>query len=128
MAVTVICFNRKKKTMKLSRALSDLVYMKSVGTPDFEAQGEKNRKYMWKSHTSCEIQNYEVDEKCILGPIYLGSKSAASWRATMKSSQVTFIYIPLYTIQIVSKQLYSVKQKNSLSITREDNTKESFFR
>uniref|UniRef100_A0A8C2KWS6 Phosphoinositide phospholipase C n=1 Tax=Cyprinus carpio TaxID=7962 RepID=A0A8C2KWS6_CYPCA len=30
---------RKKKTMKLSRALSDLVYTKSVGTPDFEAQG-----------------------------------------------------------------------------------------
>uniref|UniRef100_A0A671KJ42 Phosphoinositide phospholipase C n=1 Tax=Sinocyclocheilus anshuiensis TaxID=1608454 RepID=A0A671KJ42_9TELE len=28
----------KKKTMKLSRALSDLVYTKSVGTPDFEAQ------------------------------------------------------------------------------------------
>uniref|UniRef100_A0A8C2KYK3 Phosphoinositide phospholipase C n=1 Tax=Cyprinus carpio TaxID=7962 RepID=A0A8C2KYK3_CYPCA len=39
MSVTVICFNRKKKTMKLSRALSDLVYTKSVGTPDFEAQG-----------------------------------------------------------------------------------------
>uniref|UniRef100_A0A671KJ53 Phosphoinositide phospholipase C n=1 Tax=Sinocyclocheilus anshuiensis TaxID=1608454 RepID=A0A671KJ53_9TELE len=38
MSVTVICFNRKKKTMKLSRALSDLVYTKSVGTPDFEAQ------------------------------------------------------------------------------------------
>uniref|UniRef100_A0A672P8T4 Phosphoinositide phospholipase C n=1 Tax=Sinocyclocheilus grahami TaxID=75366 RepID=A0A672P8T4_SINGR len=30
MSVTVICFNRKKKTMKLSRALSDLVYTKSV--------------------------------------------------------------------------------------------------
>ncbi|XP_026118252.1 1-phosphatidylinositol 4,5-bisphosphate phosphodiesterase eta-2-like isoform X1 [Carassius auratus] len=30
--------SRKKKTMKLSRALSDLVYTKSVGTPDFEAQ------------------------------------------------------------------------------------------
>uniref|UniRef100_A0A8C1Q059 Phosphoinositide phospholipase C n=1 Tax=Cyprinus carpio TaxID=7962 RepID=A0A8C1Q059_CYPCA len=29
---------QKKKTMKLSRALSDLVYTKSVGTPDFEAQ------------------------------------------------------------------------------------------
>lgn len=27
-------------------------------------------------------------------------------------SQVTFIYIALYTIQIVSKKLYSVKQKN----------------
>uniref|UniRef100_A0A673IEV3 Phosphoinositide phospholipase C n=1 Tax=Sinocyclocheilus rhinocerous TaxID=307959 RepID=A0A673IEV3_9TELE len=38
MSVTVICFNRKKKTMKLSRALSDLVYTKSVGTPDFDAQ------------------------------------------------------------------------------------------
>ncbi|XP_073765158.1 1-phosphatidylinositol 4,5-bisphosphate phosphodiesterase eta-2a isoform X10 [Danio rerio] len=31
--------SRKKKTMKLSRALSDLVYMKSVGMPDFESQG-----------------------------------------------------------------------------------------
>ncbi|KAK2899053.1 hypothetical protein Q8A67_010471 [Cirrhinus molitorella] len=30
--------SRKKKTMKLSRALSDLVYTKSVGIPDFEAQ------------------------------------------------------------------------------------------
>ncbi|XP_016345022.1 1-phosphatidylinositol 4,5-bisphosphate phosphodiesterase eta-2a isoform X2 [Sinocyclocheilus anshuiensis] len=30
--------SRKKKTMKLSRALSDLVYTKSVGTPDFDAQ------------------------------------------------------------------------------------------
>ncbi|TRY96837.1 hypothetical protein DNTS_015410 [Danionella cerebrum] len=30
---------QKKKTMKLSRALSDLVYMKSVGMPDFESQG-----------------------------------------------------------------------------------------
>ncbi len=44
MSVTVIRFNRKKKTMKLSRALSDLVYMKSVGAPDFEAQGEKKIK------------------------------------------------------------------------------------
>uniref|UniRef100_A0A8C1WMV8 Phosphoinositide phospholipase C n=1 Tax=Cyprinus carpio TaxID=7962 RepID=A0A8C1WMV8_CYPCA len=34
-----IHFCLKKKTMKLSRALSDLVYTKSVGTPDFEAQG-----------------------------------------------------------------------------------------
>lgn len=34
-------FNRKKKTMKLSRALSDLVYTKSVGMPDFQTQGEK---------------------------------------------------------------------------------------
>uniref|UniRef100_A0A671LA92 Uncharacterized protein n=1 Tax=Sinocyclocheilus anshuiensis TaxID=1608454 RepID=A0A671LA92_9TELE len=32
------------------------------------------------------------------------------------SSQVTFIYIALYTIQIVSKQLCSVKQDNSVSI------------
>lgn len=32
---------RKKKTMKLSRALSDLVkYTKSVGVHDIEAQGE----------------------------------------------------------------------------------------
>ncbi|XP_057182829.1 1-phosphatidylinositol 4,5-bisphosphate phosphodiesterase eta-2a isoform X7 [Triplophysa rosa] len=31
--------SRKKKTMKLSRALSDLVYTKSVGMPDFETQG-----------------------------------------------------------------------------------------
>ncbi|KAA0713534.1 1-phosphatidylinositol 4,5-bisphosphate phosphodiesterase eta-2 [Triplophysa tibetana] len=30
--------SRKKKTMKLSRALSDLVYTKSVGMPDFETQ------------------------------------------------------------------------------------------
>ncbi len=30
-------------------------------------------------------------------------------RQKMKSSQVTFIYIALLTIQIVSKQLYSIK-------------------
>lgn len=68
--------------MKLSRALSDLVYTKSVGIPDFEAQGEKNRKYMWKSlniftqNTTCEIQYYKVDEKCIL---YLGSRVKLHW-------------------------------------------------
>ncbi len=31
-----------------------------------------------------------------------------------KSSQVIFIYIALYTIQIVSKQFYSIKQQNSV--------------
>ncbi len=44
----------------------------------------------------------------------------------IKSSQVTFIYIALYTILIVSKQLYRVKQENSLSVMQEDNNK-SFF-
>lgn len=68
--------------MKLSRALSDLVYTKSVGMPDFEAQGEKHRKYMWKSlyictqNTSCEIQYYKVDENGIL---YLGSRVKLHW-------------------------------------------------
>ncbi len=33
----------------------------------------------------------------------------------------TPLYIALYTILIVSKQLYSVKQENSLSIMQEDN-------
>ncbi len=33
-----------------------------------------------------------------------------------KSSQITFIYKALYTIQIVPKQIYSVKQENSVSI------------
>uniref|UniRef100_A0A8C2C6L7 Phosphoinositide phospholipase C n=2 Tax=Cyprinus carpio TaxID=7962 RepID=A0A8C2C6L7_CYPCA len=36
--LTSFTFACIKKTMKLSRALSDLVYTKSVGTPDFEAQ------------------------------------------------------------------------------------------
>ncbi len=40
----------------------------------------------------------------------------------IKSNQVTFIYIVLYTILIVSKQLYRVKQENSWSIMLE-----SFF-
>ncbi len=43
-----------------------------------------------------------------------------------KSNQVSFIYIALYTILIVSKQLYRVKQENSLSIMQEDINK-SFF-
>ncbi len=30
-------------------------------------------------------------------------------------SQVTIIYIALFTLQIVSKQLYSIKQENSVS-------------
>ncbi len=47
MSVTVIRFNRKKKTMKLSRALSDLVYTKSVGAPDFEAQGEEKNEHIY---------------------------------------------------------------------------------
>ncbi len=34
-----------------------------------------------------------------------------------------FIYIVLYTIQIVSKQLYSIKQENSVSIVQEENSK-----
>ncbi len=37
----------------------------------------------------------------------------------IKSNQVTFIYIALYTILIVSKQLYRVKQ-DCLSIMHED--------
>ncbi len=44
----------------------------------------------------------------------------------IKSIKVTFIYIALYTILIVSKQLYRVKQENSLSIMQEDINK-SFF-
>lgn len=39
---------RKKKTMKLSRALSDLVkYTRSVGLYDIEAQGKKLSLLMW---------------------------------------------------------------------------------
>ncbi len=41
----------------------------------------------------------------------------------IKSIQVTFIYTVLYTILIVSKQLYRVKQENSLSTMQEDNNK-----
>ncbi len=37
------------------------------------------------------------------------------------------LYLTLYTIMIVSKQFYSVKQESSLSIMQEDNNKESFF-
>ncbi len=44
----------------------------------------------------------------------------------IKSNQITFIYIALYTILIVSKQLYRVKQENSLSIMQEGINK-SFF-
>ncbi len=33
----------------------------------------------------------------------------------LKSSQVTIISIALFTMQIVSKQLYSIKQGNSVS-------------
>ncbi len=43
------------------------------------------------------------------------------------SSQVTFIEIALYTIQIISKQLYSVKQENSLAIMQENTKKQTFF-
>ncbi len=45
----------------------------------------------------------------------------------VKSSQVTFIYIALLTIQIVSKQLYSIKLENSVSIMQKDNSKHSIF-
>lgn len=49
-----MCFNRKKKTMKLSRALSDLVYTKSVGMPDFETQGEKRTPHRhFTLHYAC---------------------------------------------------------------------------
>ncbi len=41
----------------------------------------------------------------------------------VKSNQVTFIYKALYTILIVSKQLYSVNRK-IVSIMQEDNNKE----
>jgi len=34
--------------------------------------------------------------------------------ASVKSSQVTFIYIALFTIQIVSKQLYRDNRKTML--------------
>ncbi len=42
---------------------------------------------------------------------------------SIESSSVSFIYIVLYTIQIVSKQLYSVKEENSVWIMQEDNCK-----
>ncbi len=52
-------------------------------------------------------------------PTTSGYKSdALSIRAT--TAQVTFIYIALYTIQIVSSQLYSVKKESSVSIMQED--------
>ncbi len=37
------------------------------------------------------------------------------WTALVKSSQVTFIYIALLTIQIVSKQLHNIKIGTYLS-------------
>ncbi len=43
------------------------------------------------------------------------------------SIQVTFIYIAPYTIEIVSKQLYSVKQEKGVLILQEDNSKQSVF-
>lgn len=57
----------------------------------------------------------------ILTAIY----ASETW--TIESSQVSFIYIKLYKIQIVSKQVYSVKQENSLSIKKEENNKQSIF-
>ncbi len=38
-----------------------------------------------------------------------------TFRERLLSSQVTIIYIMLFTTQIVSKQLYSIKQENSAS-------------
>uniref|UniRef100_A0A8C9TDF2 Phosphoinositide phospholipase C n=1 Tax=Scleropages formosus TaxID=113540 RepID=A0A8C9TDF2_SCLFO len=46
-----LCLLRKKKTMKLSRALSDLVkYTKSVGVHDIETQGEVSSLSETKAH------------------------------------------------------------------------------
>ncbi len=45
----------------------------------------------------------------------------------INSNEVTFIYIALYTILIVLKQLYRVKQDNSLSIMQEDINKSIFL-
>ncbi len=44
-----------------------------------------------------------------------------------QTSQVTFIYIVLLTIKMVSKQLYSIKQENSVSIMQKNNIKHSIF-
>ncbi|XP_026126380.1 1-phosphatidylinositol 4,5-bisphosphate phosphodiesterase eta-2-like isoform X1 [Carassius auratus] len=49
--------SRKKKTMKLSRALSDLVYTKSVGTPDFEAQVGSSG---WQVSSMSETKAHQV--------------------------------------------------------------------
>ncbi len=45
----------------------------------------------------------------------------------LMSGQGSFICIVLYTMQIVSKPLYSVKQENIVSITHEDDGKHSIF-
>lgn len=63
-SLAFMCFDRKKKTMKLSRALSDLVYTKSVGMPDFETQGEKKNISCHKSPT---IQTEPLKTRCIWG-------------------------------------------------------------
>ncbi len=38
------------------------------------------------------------------------------FKIILNTSQVTFIYIVLYTIQIVSKQLYGVKLENNVLV------------
>uniref|UniRef100_A0A4W5NFD1 Phosphoinositide phospholipase C n=1 Tax=Hucho hucho TaxID=62062 RepID=A0A4W5NFD1_9TELE len=50
-------FCRKKKTMKLSRALSDLVkYTKSVGVSDIETQGDSN----WQVSSLSETKAHQI--------------------------------------------------------------------
>ncbi len=58
--------------------------------------------------------------------------SVTSWTSIRNHSDMQIFYfvyffITLYTIQIVSKQLYSVKQEKSLPVMQEDNNEESFF-
>ncbi len=51
-------------------------------------------------------------------------KETFSFIHLLMSSQVTIIYIVLYTIQIVSKQPYSVKQEKGVLIMQEDSRKQ----
>ncbi len=45
----------------------------------------------------------------------------------MNSSEVTFIYIVLLPIKIVSKQLFSIKLENNVPVVQKDNSKHSIF-
>uniref|UniRef100_A0A8C1PYT7 TBC1 domain family, member 12b n=1 Tax=Cyprinus carpio TaxID=7962 RepID=A0A8C1PYT7_CYPCA len=81
----------------------------------------------------CQMAFFRVDHELVHATFYRRSDYVHHFEGLIQVQSVKlcpqclFLLYTLYTILIVSKQLYSVKQENSLAIIQEDNNKESFF-
>ncbi len=77
------------------------------------------------SHSNYSVQSFML--LLLLSALYSVQLQLYNAYSIVKSSQVTFIYIALLTIQIVSKHFNSIKLEDRVSVMYNNKIKHSIF-